>query len=171
MNHGLKPHLRWDMFNLFNYKFMKKKWFNDEGQPRSFLKWLLVMKLTVFILLVTLVHVSASVYSQQTKLSVSLKEVSVKEVLKSIEEQSSFFFLYKNENIDVSRIVTVDIKDKSVENILDEIFKGTTITYEIVNRQIVLMENGKEGSSAFEQQHQKTVRARQLINQVRRCRV
>ena len=157
MNHGLKSHLRWDMFNLFNYKFMKKKWFNDEGQPRSFLKWLLVMKLTVFILLVTLVHVSASVYSQQTKLSVSLKDVSVKEVLKSIEEQSSFFFLYKNENIDVSRIVTVDIKDKSVENILDEIFKGTTITYEIVNRQIVLMENGKEGSSAFEQQFQKTV--------------
>jgi TonB-dependent starch-binding outer membrane protein SusC len=90
-----KPPVGWEMFNLNNYKFMKKKWFYDEEHPRSLFKWLLVMKLTVFILLVTLVHVSASVYSQQTKLSVSLKDVSVKEVLKTIEEQSNFSFCTK----------------------------------------------------------------------------
>src|SRR5665648_1076417 len=120
------------MFNLYNYKFMKKKWFNDEGPYRSLLKWLRIMKLTVFFILVALIHVSASVYSQQTKLNISLKDVSVKDVLRTIEDKSEFFFLYKNENIDVNRIVSVEVNDKSVEFMLDQLFKGTNVTYEVV---------------------------------------
>ena len=132
------------MFNLYNYKLMKKKWFNDEGPNRSLFKWLRIMKLTVLFLLAALLQVSASVYSQQTKLSLSLKDASVREVLRTIEDQSEFFFLYKNENIDVNRIVNVDIKEKSVEYLLDQVFKGTSVSYEVVNRQIVLTDNEKD---------------------------
>jgi TonB-linked SusC/RagA family outer membrane protein len=124
---------------------MKKNWFNDEGHSRSLFKWLRVMKLTMFFLLAAFLQVSASVYSQQTKLSITLQNASVKEVLKHIENQSDFFFLYKNENIDVNRIVSIDIIDKSVEDLLDQLFKGTKVSYEVVNRQIVLVnkENGE----------------------------
>jgi TonB-linked SusC/RagA family outer membrane protein len=134
---------------------MKKKWFNDEGHC-SLSKWLRVMKLTMFFLLATLIHVSASVYSQQTKLSISLQNASVREVLKQIEDQSDFFFLYKNENIDVNRIVTIDIKDKSVEYLLEELFKGTKVSYEVINRQIVLVDKEKGNMNAPGQQ-QKSV--------------
>lgn len=128
---------------------MKKKWFNDEGYCRSLFKWLRVMKLTLFFLLAALLHVSASVYSQQTKLSISLQNVTVRDVLKLIEDQSDFFFLYKNENIDVTRTVSIDIKDKSVEYLLDQLFKGTKVSYEVVNRQIVLVD--KEKANLFTQ--------------------
>ncbi|MFY9152416.1 MAG: TonB-dependent receptor [Prolixibacteraceae bacterium] len=114
------------------------------------------MKLTMFFLLTTLLHVSASVYSQQTKLSISLQNASVREVLKQIEDQSDFFFLYKNENIDVNRIVTIDIKNKSVEYLLEELFKGTNVSYEVVNRQIVLVDKEKANINAPGQQ-QKSV--------------
>lgn len=114
------------------------------------------MKLTMFFLLAALIHVSASVYSQQTKLSISLQNASVKEVLKQIEDQSEFFFLYKNENIDVNRIVNVDIKEKSIEYLLDQVFKGTTVSYEVVNRQIVLVDKQK-GSFSLPNQQQKSV--------------
>jgi len=135
---------------------MKKKWFNDEGPYRSLFKWLRVMKLTMFFLLTALIHVSASVYSQQTKLSISLQNATVREVLKQIEDQSEFFFLYKNENIDVNRLVSVDTKDKSVEYLLDQVFKGTTVSYEVVNRQIVLVD--KEIGNPFPlNQQQKSV--------------
>lgn len=144
------------MFNLYNYKFMKKKWFNDEGPYRSLFKWLRVMKLTVFFLLTALIHVSASVYSQQTKLSISLKDATVRDVLRTIEDQSDFFFLYKNENIDVNRIVNVDIKEQSVEYLLNQIFKGTTVSYEVVNRQIVLVDKEKDNFYSPSQQ-QKTI--------------
>jgi TonB-linked SusC/RagA family outer membrane protein len=144
------------MFNLHNYKFMKKKWFNDEGSSDSFFKWLRVMKLTVFFLLVSLVHVSAGVYSQQTKLNISLKEATVKDVLKTIEDQSEFFFLYKNGNIDENRIVNVEVREKTVEYLLDLLFRGTSVSYEVVNRQIVLV-NRDQHSSLPPGQQQKGV--------------
>jgi TonB-linked SusC/RagA family outer membrane protein len=135
---------------------MKKKWFNDEGHYRSLFKWLRVMKLTLFFLLTALIHVSASVYSQQTKLSVSLQNVTVRDVLRLVEDQSEFFFLYKNDNIDVNRTVNIDIKDKSVEYLLDQLFKGTKVSYEVTNRQIVLVDKEK-GDFSFPSQQQKPV--------------
>lgn len=118
------------------------------------------MKLTVFFLLTTLIHVSASVYSQQTKLSISLKDAAVREVLRTIEDQSEFFFLYKNENIDMNRTVSINIKEKSVEYLLDQVFKGTTVSYEVVNRQIVLVDKLKGNVFPPIQQQQKSVTGR-----------
>ncbi|MGV8093119.1 MAG: TonB-dependent receptor [Mangrovibacterium sp.] len=118
-----------------------------------------MMKLTLFILLVSLVHVSASVYSQQTKLSVSLQNTSVREVLKLIEDQSEFYFLYKNEDIDVNRKVSLDIKDGSVEYLLDQVFKGTDVTYRIADRQIVLVKNNA-GAFLGQSQQQRSVTGR-----------
>lgn len=114
------------------------------------------MKLTLLILFVSLVHVSASVYSQQTKLNVSLQNTSVREVLKLIEDQSEFYFLYKNEDIDVNRKVSLDIKDGSVEYLLDQVFKGTGVTYRIADRQIVLVKNDT-GAFPVHAQQQKSV--------------
>ena len=136
---------------------MKKKWFNDEGPNRSPQKWLRVMKLTLFFLLAALIHVSASVYSQQTKLSISLQNASVKDVLKSIEDQSEFSFLYKNDNIDVNRLVSIDIQNKSVEELLGELFKGTKVFYEIIDRQIVLVDKEK-ANFAVPSEQQKSVK-------------
>lgn len=138
---------------------MKKSGLMRGGPDRSLKKWLRVMKLTLFFLLAALMHLSASVYSQQTKLSVSLQNASVKDVLKTIEDQSEFSFLYKNDNIDVNRLVSIDIKNKSVEDLLGELFKGTKVTYEIFDRQIVLVDKEKANSSGQIQQ-QKLVSGR-----------
>ncbi len=120
---------------------MKKKWLNVGGHSSPLFKWLRIMKLTLFILMIAFVHVSASVYSQQTQLSVSVKNASVKEVLRDIEDQSEFFFLYKNEEVDVTRKVDINIKDKSLEELLNLVFMGTEVSYEIHDRQIVLRSN------------------------------
>ncbi|MBK5261066.1 MAG: TonB-dependent receptor [Peptostreptococcaceae bacterium] len=138
---------------------MKKKWFNEEGHFFPLLKCLRIMKLTAFILLVSLVHLSASVYSQQIKLDVSLRNATIRDVLKSIEDQSGYFFLYTNEDIDVNRKVSVDFKDVSVEQILDQVFQGTDISYRISDRQIVLIKNNLEVNS-FQSQQQKMVKGK-----------
>ncbi len=106
------------------------------------------MKLTLFILLVSLVHLSASVYSQHIKLNVSLQNAPVREVLEYIEDQSDFFFLYTNEDIDVNRKVNIDVKDKPVEKILEQVFEGTGVSYRISDRQIVLVNNKSMTSSS-----------------------
>ncbi len=136
---------------------MKKKWFNDERVYRPLFKCIRIVNLILFILLAGLMHVSASVYSQQTKLSVSMEDVTVKEVLKQIEKQSDFFFLYKSTDIGVNRIVSVKIKEKSVENLLDQMFRGTTVAYEVVNRQIVLTDKAMENSLPQSKQQQEKI--------------
>jgi hypothetical protein len=55
-------------------------------------------------------QVTASVYSQSTMLSLSMKNSSLKDVFREIEKQSEFTFLYNNSKIDVDKDVNVDFK-------------------------------------------------------------
>ncbi|MDX9881584.1 MAG: TonB-dependent receptor [Prolixibacteraceae bacterium] len=112
------------------------------------------MKLTFFILLLSIMHLSASVYSQQTKLNVSMQNATIREVLRTIEDQSDFYFLYTNEDIGVSRKVNVDLRDKSIEEVLDNLFRGTDVVYKIADRQVVLLKSTLNESNS---QQQKTV--------------
>ena len=102
-------------------------------------------------------HLSASVYSQQSKLSLALKNVSVRDVLKEIEEQSDYFFMYRSEEIDLSRNVSIRLENKPIDEILDNLFSSTNISYEVVNRQIVLTNKNHSTNFAYSSQQQKTV--------------
>jgi len=98
-----------------------------------------IMKLTTLLFFLAVMQVfSENSYAQTTKLSLSKKNVSVKDILLDIEENSDFFFLYSNKLIDVDRKVSVDIKDETVSQILDQLFKGENVSYVINNRQIIL---------------------------------
>ncbi|MGQ8337769.1 TonB-dependent receptor [Sunxiuqinia sp. A32] len=132
---------------------MKKKWFNDRASC-VLEKWLRIMKLTFTILLISFMHLSASVYSQQSKLSLKLKNVTVRDALKEIEDQSDYFFMYRSEEIDLSRIVNLQLENKSIEEIMDHLFQSTHISYEVINRQIVLTnsESGKKLQNLSQQQ-------------------
>ncbi len=117
---------------------MKKK--GKQCCPRSgWQKLFLIMRLSLILLLVSMMQVTASVYSQNTKLSVEVKNQSIVDVLKSIEDQSDFHFFYKNEQIDVNRKVSVAIENKSVEQVLESIFEGTGIEYRFFGDKLILL--------------------------------
>nr|WP_319509990.1 SusC/RagA family TonB-linked outer membrane protein [uncultured Draconibacterium sp.] len=97
------------------------------------------MKLTVFLLLVSVAGVFANKsYSQTKMLNLKLQQASVKEVLANIEEQSEFYFLYSENLIDAKRKVDVNIENKKIEDALNLIFEGTDVDYSIRDRIIVL---------------------------------
>ena len=104
-----------------------------------------IMKLTLFLLFFTISQIFAvSTYSQATRLSLDLKNAAVKDVLLEIENNSEFYFLYSNKLIDAERKVNVNVKNKRVDNILDEIFEGENVVYAINDRQIILSPEGME---------------------------
>ena len=117
---------------------------------------LLKMKLTLCIILFSFLGAIASEsYSQTTKLSLDLKNSTVKEALGAIENQSEFFFLYSEKIIDVNRNVNIEVDRSTIEKILDKIFEGTTVNYTVKGRQIVLTTpeaNLFDTSSATQQQ-------------------
>lgn len=53
-----------------------------------------IMKLTSILLFVNFMPLSAALYSQNTKISLQVKESSLEKVFKLIEQQSDYLFVY-----------------------------------------------------------------------------
>ena len=114
-------------------------------------KILKIMKVFTFLMLVFAIHVSAVSYSQNTKLSMNLQNVTIKQVLAEIENQSEFRFLYSDSKINVEKIVAVDFNNEPIEDILRNMFEGSNIQFKVAGRQ-VLLSNSTDGFENSQQQ-------------------
>ena len=101
-------------------------------------KLTLIMRLSVLLILLAVFTSSASVYSQATRLTVKMKDAPLSKVFDAIEKQSEFYFFYNRDYFNDNRLVTVDFENELVEKILQELFKGEPIIYEIYDRNILL---------------------------------
>jgi TonB-linked SusC/RagA family outer membrane protein len=107
-------------------------------------KMLLTMKLTIIILFLSLMQVSATVYSQATKFTFDAENKQVVDILREIEENSQFRFFYLREQVDVERRVSVKANGATVEQILDELFKETGVNYELMNDFLIVLKKGDD---------------------------
>lgn len=111
-----------------------------------------VMKLTTFFLFVFLFQVSAGVFSQNNgRFSLKVENESINNILKLIEDETDYTFMYNRSNIDVERKADIDMEVKNIEEVLDVLFKGTNVRYRSFNRNYVLYTEG-EGSPVLSQQ-------------------
>ena len=101
-------------------------------------KILLIMRLTLFLMVLSVFSAFSSSYAQKTKLSLKVQNSQVKEVLNEIENQSEFFFMYDNKQVDVERRVNLEINSLNIDQTLQKLFDGTATSYKVVNRQILL---------------------------------
>lgn len=62
--------------------------------------------------------------------SFELRNVTVKDVFRYIEKNSEYVFLYASDK-KLSKKVNVDINNKNVKQILDEVLEHTGLVYEI----------------------------------------
>ncbi len=106
-----------------------------------------IMKLICVFMFVTLLQVSASGYSQSTKLNLSGKNLSIERVFELIEKQSEFSFIYNLKQVDLSKEVSVDFRNKQLEDVLDIVLEGTEITYTVNNRLIIIHKKGETETS------------------------
>jgi iron complex outermembrane receptor protein len=99
-------------------------------------KIFLAMRLTVILLTVACMQVSAGGYSQ--KVSLSVKRQSLESVFREIKQQTGYVFWYKLEMLKHAKKVTISVFDQDLTRALDEIFKDQPLTYEIVDRMIAV---------------------------------
>ncbi|SMO32195.1 TonB-linked outer membrane protein, SusC/RagA family [Saccharicrinis carchari] len=141
---------------------MKKNRTDGGSGNLHFTKLLRVMKITWLLLTIALVQASASTsYSQSTKLTLDFQNVMLKEVFEEIENTSEFRFFYDSKEIDPSVHVSVNTKDSDIHVILEQILNSSDISYEIIDRYIVLKKDNQTSSAeialANVQQQGKTV--------------
>lgn len=92
-------------------------------------KFLLSMKLTSVMLLVTLIQVQASGYAQ--RITITARNIKLEQVFKEIKKQTDYNFFYDQEMLQVAPPVNISVKNAPVEKVLEQCFAGQFLTYEI----------------------------------------
>jgi TonB-linked SusC/RagA family outer membrane protein len=112
---------------------------NGRVRSSGFCEFIRAMKITILLFFLgTAVAFSSTGYSQDVRVTLSIKDATVKEVFKAIEGQTEFIFFYQDQELDQRRTVTINSKDKPVTEVLDALFRGTDNVYVIRERQITI---------------------------------
>lgn len=133
---------------------MKKKC-NPTGLFPDRQKLIRYMKLTILLVLVGLMSVSAASYSQNTKLNLKVENASITDFFTKVEDVSEFYFFFKNDAVSGAKKVTLDVKDQTIDKVLDEVLAGTDLKYKIVDRYIVISNDMDRDGNMFLQQDKK----------------
>ena len=116
-------------------------------------KFYLIMKLTWLLILMLCLQSAASVWSQTTNITLKKNNTSLQELFNAIEDQSGYRFFYNNDEVDVSQKVTINITDKSIGNILTNVFKDLPYGFKELDNKLILVERtlAQEGFSYAQQ--------------------
>ncbi len=118
---------------------MKKRITNVVPFPSHGIKKLLIiMKLALAIVFLSVLQVSANVYSQ-TSIDLDLQNKSLKDVLKTIEQKSEFRFFYSDNMPLMGDQVTVKADNKQVIDVLKDIFANTQLTYKVFENNLIVI--------------------------------
>lgn len=133
---------------------MNKNWRKGLLCPFLTQKNFRVMKLTLALLTVVLLEVSAVESNAQTaKISLKVENVTVKEALKHIEKKSEYTFFYNDKTINVNSFISLNADNQTVSNILLSILPNCE--FKVNGKQIVIMPKNEDTTSV--QQQKKTV--------------
>ncbi|MGX1930587.1 TonB-dependent receptor [Flagellimonas sp. 2504JD4-2] len=122
---------------------MKNLLKQSEGYTSLF-KFDLKMRISVLLLLTSIFALQANEsYSQRTKVTLNLKNITVERLIDEIEDKTEFRFLYLLEDVNLKRIVSVKARREKVNAILDRIFSNTETVYQIDDKQISLVKREK----------------------------
>ena len=102
----------------------------------------------LFFFLVFGLQLNASVLSQE-KVSLNLTDASVKMLFKEIEEQTNLGFLYNLKEIKKINSISINAQNLSVEEVLNEVLKGTDLTYEIDKKVIIIKPKTTENKESI----------------------
>ena len=131
---------------------MKKKWKYGDSLYGKLLQKLIVMKVLIIFLFICSVNVrGSSVYSQQKKMDVSMTNVSVIDVFRHVREVGNYTFMYNSDALNRLRPLTIDLKDATIEQIMDYCLKGTSFSYVVDDKVVIIREqldvNGQQKST------------------------
>jgi TonB-linked SusC/RagA family outer membrane protein len=101
-------------------------------------KTLLIMKLTLVLTISILLQVNATGYAQ--KITLSAESITLKKLFKEIRKQSKYDFFYDASIIQNIQHININVKDATIEQVLEECLKGQPLTYSVKDKFVVIKE-------------------------------
>ena len=118
-------------------KSSKIETYRLDNRQLSYSLWI---KALFLMAIIGLTHpVTAQTSDQKSSLiTISVQNVPMKEVFAMIEQQCDYSFIYRNDILDASHLVSLNVTKQTIENTLKILFAGTQNTWEISGHQIVI---------------------------------
>ena len=107
--------------------------------PKLFAQILLVMRLTVLLLTLGFLHVSAHGFSQE-KITLNVKNMTLDDVFKEITKQSGYYFWSGSNMPELNDKVDVAIKNGSIQEVMDQCLSGLGLTYTVSDKMVFIKE-------------------------------
>lgn len=101
-------------------------------------KILLVMKLTSIFMLCLLLQVSATTYSQNVKINLDMKEVSMIDVIKEIRRQTGFKFFFNHNELKNMNNITVKAENAEMDRVLKDILSKENLGFQVERGVIII---------------------------------
>jgi TonB-linked SusC/RagA family outer membrane protein len=79
--------------------------------------------------------------AQNNRLTAHLKQVSLGQVFELIQQQSEYILFYMDTQVDLTKKVSVDAENMTIEEILDQVLEGTNLKYKIFERQVIIVQD------------------------------
>lgn len=120
---------------------MKKKHLEGYSlnSPSLPLKFLRVMKLSVLLTCILSVNLMASVYSQNARFDLDIKDQSVRDILKTIEKESQFRFFYNDEFNDLDKKLTFSTTGQSIDGLMTLVLDNTEVSYKVLDNNFIVI--------------------------------
>ncbi len=112
----------------------------EKSPHATFKKTPIIMKSLFFACLIGSAGLvqATNTYAQTTTVSLHVENQTVGDVLQQIESKTEFSFFYNNRHVDLNRRVSVSMNETNIFKILDAVFDGTDVVYQVVDNRIVL---------------------------------
>jgi TonB-dependent starch-binding outer membrane protein SusC len=115
---------------------MKKLTIPCPDDYRGLKKMLLCMRLTSCLLLLTFLHVSAHVRSQD-KLTVNVRHIGWQPFFELLQTKSNYTFLYKDNSLPRNEHFDVAVSELTVPQILDAVLRNSPLTYQLLPNRLI----------------------------------
>ena len=89
-----------------------------------------------FVLTISLLGSVWTVSAQNARISIKMEDASIAQVMKEIENQTRYLFI--NKGVDTRDKVSIDAAQKTVQDVLAQLFADTDISYQIDDSYIIL---------------------------------
>ena len=104
-------------------------------------KLLLIMKLTTFILMISLMQVSAATFGQS--LTLREKTASIEKIFTEIRKQTGYGVVIENTSFKTQSRVNADFLNTPLSSVMDRVLTGTDLTYTINDKTIIITQKEK----------------------------
>jgi TonB-linked SusC/RagA family outer membrane protein len=111
------------------------------GRDPLLLKFVLIMKLSFAIILLSCLHVAAGGFSQN-RISVDFQSTQLKRALWSIEKKSNFRFLYNESLVSNAPRITLSMANAEVTEVLNRLLNNTGLSYQLMANNLVILKTG-----------------------------